>query len=676
MAVIGLDIAARGLRAGGASFGDHGQYEQIVGVLRFAVDPDNAANAPIVDLKLAPRDEAGRVRFDADVVILRPVDAAKGNRRLLFDVLNRGRKLALRMINSAPADSEIAPEPDTGNGFLMREGYTLMWCGWQHDIPSEAGRMALRLPQALDQGQPLRGRVLVEFQLPQAARSTLLSDRGHRPYPASDLNDPDATLTVRDTVRGERQTIARSRWRFARDVGGTAVPDPNQVWLDGGFEAGKIYEAIYATEGAPVIGLGLVSMRDAVSFLRYGAPSAYNPSAGLIERAYGFGASQSGRFLRHFLYLGLNEDEEGRQVFDGVIPHIAAHARGQFNHRFGQPSTMSYWDGGGAFPFADTVQTDPASGVSEGLLTSLQERGTAPKVLYTNSGVEYWRGGAGLIHTDPTGHSDLELPDNVRAYLMAGTQHGGGTLPLTNVNAADGSRTQQPHNSVDYAPLLRAAVTNLDAWVSAGVEPPASRVPRLADGTAVRQEIAAAVHAAVPGVNLPSEWGRVLGLDFGPGWAEGRMDTLPPRLAEQLYPALVSAVDADGNDVAGMRLPDLTVPLATYTAWNLRHPDIGAPHLTMPLQGSTLPFARTAAERAASGDPRPSVEERYASRAEYLEKVRAAAEAMVAERLLLAEDIERQVARSALRWDLLVEGSAVAAPAGASGAGDSASRGD
>lgn len=652
MAVIGLEISRRSVLADGKSFGSAGPYEYLTGTAQFAVDPAHARNAGITDLDLAPRGEDGRVHFDADVVVLRPVDPAKGNGRLFFDVLNRGLKLALRMFNGATGP-ETEAGPDSGDGFLLRQGYTLAWCGWQRDVPLGPGRMALRVPEALQGGKRLRGRLLVDIQVNQTVPTALLSDRAHQPYPATDLNDADASLTVRDRVFGERRLIPREHWRFARDEGGVPVPDPNYAYLDGGFEPGKLYEVIYTTEGAPVIGLGLLAARDAVAFLRYGSADAGNPCAASIERAYAFGASQSGCFLREFLYLGLNEDEEERWAFDGVIPDIAGQGRGFFNCRFGQPSYVPFWArGAGLFPFSDAVQQEPVTGQRDGLLARLEVRGKAPRVFHIISGTEYWNAGASLIHTDPAGQQDVAFPDNVRAYFMAGTQHGAGALPLTDRNALDGSRAQYPFNSVDYTPLLRAALVNLDAWVSRGAEPPALQVPRLSDGTAVSPADMAPTFPAIPGVTLPAEKPRVLRLDYGPGWSEGRMETLPPRQVGEPYPVLVSAVDPDGNDLAGIRLPDLTVPLATYAAWNLRHAEMGAPHMLMTTQGSTFPFARTAAERQATGDPRPSIAERYTSKEDYLQRVRQAATELVAARYLLEEDVEPLVERASLRWDL------------------------
>ena len=648
MAVAGVKITEREGLAGDKSFGSAGTYELLKGTAHFAVDPNHPRNAEIADLKLAAQSSVGRVQFAADFAIMRPTDSAKGNHRLLFEVVNRGNKQALIRFNDAKPGGI-----DLGNGFLMRHGYTLAWCGWQHDIPSEADRMAIRVPEAVEDGKRVEGHVQVEFQPNRTTRVAMLSDRGHRPYPAADLGEKDASLSVRHSDRDERRLIPRDQWRFAREENGESVPDPRYVFLSKGFEAGKIYDVVYTAEGAPVIGLGLLSTRDVVAFLRYGGGRAReNPLAGTIERAYAVGGSQSGRFLRHFFYLGLNEDEGERLVFDGAIAHIAAHARGQFNQRFGQPSSNSKWDSASLWLFAGSVQRDLRAGSQDGLLERLRARRKMPKIIFTNTAKEYWNGGAALTHVDPQTDEDLELPANVRSYLIAGAQHAVGVLPLVVQSAgSEGGHSRYPQNGVDYRPVLRAALLNLDAWVSDGVEPPESCVPRFFDGSLVPVNIAAENHARIPGVELPAEWPQVQKLDFGPHAHQGIM-AVPPKVYGEPYPSLVSAVDIDGNDVAGIRLPDLSVPLATHTGWNLRHPEIGAPNLLLSLQGATHTFPRTAAERIESRDQRLSIEERYASKEDYLRRVRQAAAQLVDDRYVLPEDLDALVERAALSWEL------------------------
>lgn len=653
MAVTHLEIIARAPYAGGQSFGEAGAYERIDGALHFAVEPEHEANRPIVDLDRAMRDPEGCVRFQADFCLLQPTDPARGSSRLLFDVLNRGRKLIHRMFNHAPPEAVPTHAIDPGDGFLLRRGWSLAWCGWQWDVIRDDALMGLEAPEALaiigDRAVPVAGQVQVTFQPNEPSRERLLADRVHQPYPAADLDDSDATLSVADRPGGTFVAISRDRWRFARDGEDGPVPADTHVWLDEGFAPGRVYTVVYRTSRCPVVGAGLLAMRDCIAWLRHGDAAAGNPAAGRIDHTFAYGMSQSGRFLRHYLHLGLNLDEAGRRVCDGIACHVAGAQRGEFNHRFAQPSQQHTPNFGHLPPFADD-----RSGDWPGLLDRQRLLGGLPKIITTNTSAEYWRGDGALIHIDARDARDLTLPDNARAYLFASTQHGPGTLPLASHNPNDGSRGAHPFNAVDYTPLMRAALANLDAWVTAGIEPPPSVVPRLADGTAIAHDQVFDPYRALPGAAIPDPdlLPHRRRLDLGPAAGEG-IGRYPAPLGEP-YPVYVSATDADGNEVGGLRMPDLAVPVATYTGWNPRHPRTGGPGQIIPMQGSTFPFARTAAERAATGDPRPSVAERYRDRDDYLARVRTAAEDLVEQRYMLAEDVGLAVQLAAERYDALV----------------------
>jgi hypothetical protein len=490
----------------------------------------------------------------------------------------------------------------------------------------------------------------VTFQPEARVQVQLLSDRLHRPHPTRDLHDREAVLTVQDHEDAPPQTIPREQWTFARLEGDRIVPDATSIHLAAGFLPGKVYQVVYSTIGAPVIGLGLLATRDLTSFLKYGTVSEGNPCAGTIRYAYSFGRSQSGRFLRHFLYLGLNEDERERMVFDGLMPLVAGGGRGEFNQRFGQPSNSNKYSVKNLFPFHDTMQTDPETGRTDALLARLNARGKVPKLFFINTSAEYWGGHAALIHSDLDGKRDLVPSAEVRIYHLAGTQHTPGNLQLTDTGVADESRGQQRPNSVDYRPLLRAALVNLDRWVTLGQTPPASLHPRLDDGTAVPPAQTAAPFQAIPKVQFPAHLRSIARLDFGAGVDEEITTVLPPKVGKP-YPNLVAAVDADGNELAGIRLPDISVPLATYTGWNLRHPDIGGAGQTLSLLGSTIPFTATPAKRQATGDPRPSIEERYVSKEDYLGRVKHAAEVLVQQGYLLAEDLPTVTEQASQRYD-------------------------
>ena len=647
MAVTRLEIHSIRPFAGGALFGDTGPYRQIDGLVHLAVDPEDPANAVITDLNLAPRDAAGRVHCAADFTILQPEDPARGSRRLVFDVVNRGNPTILTNLNSA------GQRLGAGNGFLMRQGYTVVWCGWQYDVPPDApGLVKAYVPEAVNpDGSPIAGKISVAFQPHAVSYTHSLADRQHKPHPASDINDPEATLVVREHQDGPARVIPRDQWAFARRDGEEVIPDSRSVHLPAGFQPGQVYEISYTTTGADVVGMGMLAPRDLVSFLRYGPAEAGNPCAGDIEYAYTFGRSQSGGFLRRFLYCGLTQDEEGRPVFEGLIPLVAGSGRGEMNQRFGQPSTPPRATAGRSFPFHDTVQTDPDTGRVDGLLARLDAAGKTPKVMLTNTSAEYWSGHASLIHSTMDGTADLPPSDTVRIYHYAGTQHGPGRLTLFDVDVREGPKPQQLDNSVDYRPLLRAALVNLDRWVTDGAEPPASRHPLLADGTAVPAPELETVFRAIPGVNFPEVLKYVYRADYGPQAHDGLVQ--PAAGLGEPYPNYVPAVDADGNEVAGIRLPDVSVPVATNAGWNLRQPESGAPGQIMPQIGSHIPFPASRADREASGDPRLSIEERYASREDYLAQVEQAAQALVAAGYLLAEDIATVIDQAAERYDAL-----------------------
>lgn len=655
MVVTELEITGRAPFAGGQPFGEAGAYERVDGVLRFAVDPLAAANARIVDLALAPRDASGRVIFEADFCLLQPADPAKGSGSLLFDVPNRGNRPANQYFNRAPILLEPTDAIDPGDAFLFRRGWSLAWCGWQWEVPrgEVPGVLGLEAPLAFEAGAPVRGQVCVEAAPDVRVSAVPLRDGlgmvPFRPYPAADLQEPGAQLWVQDHPEGPRALIPRDRWRFARDEAGQPVPDAAWAWLEGGFEPGKTYDVVYTTAHAPVVGAGLLAVRDCVSFLRYATTDDGNPAAGRIAAAFGFGISQSGRFLRQFLYEGLNADEAGRTVFDGVLAHVAGGRRGEFNHRFGQPSVEVTPGFGHLPPFAD----GPA-GDAPGLLARQAAIGQLPKVVYTNSASEYWRGDGSLAHIGADGQ-DLELPGTSRSYLFASCPHAAGFPVLTKVSALPGGpRATMPFNILDYRPLLRAALVNLEAWARDGVEPPPSAIPRLGDGTAVTREAALAATPRIPGMAWPAVAAlRHVpdNLALGPRAAEG-IGAWPAKSDGVITP-FVSALDADGNEAAGIRLPDVAEPVATHLGWNTRDPGIGGEGQLVRYVCATLPFAATRAGREATGDPRPSLEERYGSRAAYDARVRAAAESLVRARHLLPEDVNVAVHAALRRWDLV-----------------------
>lgn len=651
MPVIHLDIHNREPYADGESFGESGPYERIDGTVTFAVDPGNPANETIVDLALAPRDEDGLVRFTSDLVILSPADPTKGKRRAMVELPNRGRKLSPRQYNRSTVDVSPDREIPAGDGFLFRHGFTVAWIGWQWDVYRNEALMGLEAPYALIDGKPIEGQTVVEIHPNSLEKTRLLANRLHRPNPVADLDDPGAVLLVRDGEDGEDTVIPRDRWRFARESGNEVVPSREHIYYEDGFQPGMIYHVTYKAHGAPVVGTGLLAVRDIGAFLK--SDNANNPVAGAIDRIYAFGISQTGRMLRHFLYLGLNTGEDGRQVYDGIIPHVAGGRRGEFNHRFAQPSVQPTPSFGHRFPFAGAEMEDIYSPASDGLFSRLRNGGHMPKVIFSNTSAEYWRGDSSLMHTDPAGTRDIDPDDDTRIYLYASTQHGPGNLPQGNVNANDGAIGRYGFNLVEYTPLLRAQLINMDRWVAEGIEPPPNAYPRIADGSAVSNAQVLEQFRAFPDVHLPDpdKLPVIREVDLGPEAIDGIGRY--PAVEGGTYPAYVSNVDIDGNEVAGILLPDVTVPIATNTGWNPRHPDTGGADQILSMQGFTKFFARTKAEREQTGDPRLSIEERYENKDAYLAEVRKQAEILARDRYILDEDIETVVSDASHRWDAM-----------------------
>jgi hypothetical protein len=667
-ALVSLEIRRREPFAEGAAFGKTGPYEKLVGVARFAVDPDHARNKAVVDLDLAPRNSKGLVEFEADVFLLVPRDPARGNGAILYDVNNRGNKLALGFFNRG-GGNDPSKKADAGDGFLFRRGYTVVWCGWIGELLPGNNRLLLRAPVALNKGKPVRGLVRYETGTDKPADTLPLSRRGgHGSYSPTKDGEARGVLTCRMRETDRRVKIPRGQWSLERlpiPKAGKGVPGtlhPIHLRLKGGFRPGYIYELVCEAEGPVVQGLGYAAVRDLVSFLRHDAgkqnPLRDREGKPVIRRAHGFGVSQSGRFLRNYLYLGFNADEAGRKVFDGLMPHVAGGGLGFFNHRFAQPTRYNtqhedHLYPGDAFPFTYGVTTDFFQSRSDGILrrTEADNPRLLPKVMHTQSAAEYWHRSGSLVHTDPLGRVDVVIPDNVRVYAFGGTQHG---------PAADPPRrgiADNLANPGDYRPLLKALLDALDEWVRTGKEPPPSVYPRFDKGTLVDWRQKSTGFPAIPGVRYPEVIQAPSYLDFGPDFRTKGIITVEPPRKKGTYKVLVPKSGPDGNDLGTLLPPEVAVPLATYTGWNLRRRDVGAEAQLASLMGSYLPLPRTAAERKTNGDPRQSIEERYSSFAEYRKRFAAACANLVKQGYLLQEDADRAVAgREKLRG--LFEGSA------------------
>ena len=649
--VVRVAVENRKTLLDGKRFGLAGPYEKISGTAYFAADPANAANRIIADIGLAPRNSRGEVEYSSGFYLIKPLDAARGNGAVLYEVSNRGNKGMLSFFNLAQGSLDPSQAAHFGDGFLLEEGFTLLWLGWQWDTPRDPGKLRLEPPIATDGGKPIRGLLRADFIVTDRVYDHLLSDRSHVPYEVADPGAAGTMLTVRDRVDSPRREIPRPDWQFGRMENGKVVPDSGRVYLKGGFEPHKIYEVVYTSENPPLVGLGSAAVRDMVSYLKFEGSEPLSIAPDAIDRALGFGISQSGRFLRTFLYYGFNEDEKRRKVFDGLIAHVAGGGRGSFNHRFAQASRdahpfMNFFHPTDIFPFSDVEQTDPETGLKDGILTHHLKREFWPKIFYTNSSYEYWGRAASLIHTTLDGKEDISLYDNVRIYMFAGTQHGPAGFPP---KATIG---QQPSNPLDFRWSMRALLKAMDRWAAAGDEPPASRYPRRAELTLVRPEDL--MFPKIPGAGFSSRVHKAYRADYGAEfYTRGIVSKEPPEIGKE-FPVLVSAVDRDGNEISGIQMPEQQAPLATYTGWNLFNAKSGPMDEISNMQGSYIPFARTAAERQANGDPRPAIEERYQSRAQYIGLVAGAAIRMIEDGYLLGKDLPAMLQRAGRHWDYLM----------------------
>lgn len=617
--LVSFDIERVEPLAGGASFGPAGAYERVIAKARGEVDPKHPGNKGIALIDMAPLNANGRVEYATDVFILRPKDPAKGNGRILYEVNNRGRKMLFGNIADGPQGvNDPKTMADVGNGFPMRHGYTVVWSGWDPDAPRANMGLALTAPVATHKSEPITAMIREEFV--SGTRAGKL-DVFKLSYEASSVEQAWARLSVRERADDDRCEMPRSAWSFV---------DARTIKLNGGAaKPGWLYEFHYEAKNPKVQGLGFAATRDVVSWLRYD-PAATKATGGRIGHALAIGFSQAGRYLRHHIGAGFNRDEQGRKVFDGVHAHIAGIGRIFFNTPFGQPARTStqHEDHGfpeNVFPFSTAMVEDPLTGWKG---TLFRGDGSDPVLIETNTSTEYWQKGASLLHTDPLGKQDLQLPDNSRIYMIAGTQHGGRAGATT-----DPGPNANPRNPHDPMPAVRALLLALDEWVVSGKEPPASRVPTLADGTLVGPDKTG--FPALPGAAVVKVTNQV-------GMEGNWVHPVPP---EETYRTLVCKVDADGNEAAGIRLPDIAVPLATYTGWNEYAPPYPGGELA-DRDGSCLPFPADKAARQAAGDPRPSIAERYASGADYAAKVKAVVTGLLADRLLLPEDAERYLERA------------------------------
>jgi hypothetical protein len=662
--VVRFEVKERRPVAEGKSFGNVGPYERLDGVVVMEVDPRDPLNAVIVNLENAPKNANGRVEFSAPFFILKPVDMSRGNRKILYGINNRGNKLELARHTMGPLNDANRNNPlsaaDIADGLLLRLGYAYVDAGWQGNVAPGNDRLVPTLPVAKQpDGKPIVSRIRVEYMdrnIPLTGSFTLNleGDAGFVPYPTADTDTSHSTLTVRDSADGAKMPISPDKWAFGSCPDGKASLTPNatHICLFDGFRPERIYELIYPARDPWVMGLGYAVTRDVASFLRYELRDAAgnpNPLASSretvgIRRAYGAGTSSTGMYMRDWLYLGFNEDEAHRKVFDAVQINIAGTHRLFANVEFSDPNAYSRQDvwhdslSRSHPPLTFSVTTDPVSGLREGIL---KRPATDPLVFQLDSGAEFWQMQASLNVHDGRGKA-VPVPDNVRLYFAASFDHGGVTGPFSPPRPARFCEHMR-QGSDGWPATNRALLIALDEWADRGVAPPKSRYPSIADGTLVSLAAAARAFPKIPNVTFPAVLNELSLPDFGPhfGPTGGRLTKVPPTLGAR-YQVMVPKTDSDGLDVGGIRAVEVAVPVATLTGWNMRAAGHRRPELCE-LNGAYIPFAKTKAEREQRGDPRPSLAERYGDHAGYVKAVAAATRQLVAERFLLQEDADRYV---------------------------------
>jgi len=606
---------------------DAGTYERVIARVHYAVDPMLPANQGIADLALAPRNASGKIEFSGDLLLFLPKPSVSARGTVFLEVVNRGRDQSLGLMSDA-RQRDLAPENwNLGDRFLLEQGFTVAFLGWQFDVRPGDG-LALTVPSAPVTGVVRESAVTVRPGGPNGAIGLT--------YCAADPSQPDASFTFRTTIDGPPQVLPRASWQFA--------PDGCSVRRQTGFDAGLL-EVIYRATGSPVAGLGLAAVRDFASYLKHGSgatlPGATlrdNPS--LMRRVIGFGYSQSGRFLREFVREGFNQDERGRAAFDGLLVASAGAGGGSFNHRFASPGQA----GNSVLSILRPVDLPPFT--DEGLLRRATAASVAPRIFYTFSSTEYWARAGSLTHTNEDGTTDVPLAPTSRLYFLAGTPHASGPLPPLQ------QQTRHALNFAEQRWVLRALLVDLDRWLSAGTEPPPSRYPTIARGELVpRQAVRFPRVASLPFADyMPGVWR----MDYGPEYAATKVITQEPPALGRPYAVLVPQVNADGNDEGGIRMPEVAVPVGTHTGWNVSTFPLSGLRYLAGLVGSFQPFARTRADREQSGDGRRSIEERYSSRRDYVEQVRRAAADLVRERFLLPADVDGVVQRAEQTWDAVL----------------------
>lgn len=604
---------------------DWGTHERVIGRVYFAIDPMAPANRGIADIDHAPRNATGKVEFSSDLLFFRPKDARRARGTVFLEVVNRGRDQSLAILSGAQQRNLSPDSWNLGDGFLLEQGFAVAFLGWQFDVRPLQG-LTFTAPIAAVEG--LMRDAHIELAHPGGTQIPLT-------YCVAESGRTSATLTFRARMDEAPQPIAREEWQISVDGCSMRVASARGT---------GIYEAVYRASGSPVAGLGLAAIRDFASYLKFGGDQATlreTPSA--LRRVIGYGYSQSGRFLREFVRDGFNADERGRAAFDGLMIASAGAGGGSFNHRFAMPGQA----GNSVLSVLRPVDLPPFT--DDGLLAKATSAHVTPKIFYTFSSTEYWARAGSLTHTSDDGRADVPFATTSRLFFLAGTPHSMGGLPLSKGR----DQFRQFVNFAEQRWASRALLMELDAWTRGDREPPSSQYPAIAKGELVALED---VHfPKVPSFPFTTYMPRVWRMDYGPDYNSTRVITIEPPRTGEPYRVLVPQVNADGNDVAGIRLPEIAVPLGTFTGWNVTLPQLSELRYLSGLVGGFEPFARTKEQRLETGDSRLSIAERYSGRQDYLDRVARAASDLVRQRFLRAEDVPAVVRTAERMWSAIVE---------------------
>jgi len=626
--VVRVEVLSQKVVSSTSEKGRIGPYEVIKGIIYLEVNPDDPANRLIVDLKLAERNSRGNVEFSTEFELHKPLDASRGNHRLIYFVNNRGNKIGNYHFNF-----------QSGNNWLYSQGWSYLWCGWNCDVIKSDRALNIDVPVVTEKGKTIIERIYSELisYADEIVYTLSVVWGGSVAYPPVNMESPRDRLMMRRYRWEDPIEVPRDHWSFARLENGQIVSDPNHLYIKEGFKPGWLYDLVYTGKDPKVTGLGLAAIRDVVSFFKYenaDEKGFINPLADGIDYAYTWGHSQSARLLNHFIYQDFNGDEEKRIVFDGIMANCPGAGKGQFNSRFAQTTRHGSHHEDNLypvdfFPFNTVAQVDPITGERGDGFARARKSGFLPKIFFINSSTDYWTRAASLLHTDVEGKKDAAIDPNARVYLVAGRAHIDGRIGV----------------------IGRALLTALDRWISTGVEPPESKIPKISDGTLVTLEAFRNAFPDIPGAETPPSFYHPYRLDLGPRWqTEGTADHVPPKVGLR-YVCLVPQVDEDGNEIAGIRLPEITVPLATFTGWSMRSPSFS--RTLRRNAGRIWPFARTPEERKQTGDPRKSMLERYPTKKDFLCKVTECILDLHSQHFLLDEDVTMLLKQADLQADLI-----------------------